>query len=64
MIFLTFTWSVGFRLADCHMRHLDLVHSWRLEAGREEQEGDLLVIALVWGGFKPLLQQLILLPCS
>lgn len=35
MVILTFTWSVGFRLADCHMRHLNLVHGWRLEWGRE-----------------------------
>lgn len=33
---LTFTWSVGFRLADGHVRHLDLVHSWRLESWRGE----------------------------
>lgn len=31
VVILTFTWSIGFRLADCHMRHLNLVHSWRLE---------------------------------
>lgn len=35
VVILTFTWSVGLRLADCHMRHLNLVHSWRLEWGRE-----------------------------
>lgn len=35
VVILTFTWSVGFRLADCHVRHLNLVHSWRLEWGRE-----------------------------
>lgn len=27
---LTFTWSVGLGLAQRHMRHLDVVHGWRL----------------------------------
>lgn len=33
VVILTFTWSVGFRLAHCH-RHLNLVHG-RLERGEE-----------------------------
>lgn len=37
---LTFTWSVGFRLADRHMRHLNVIHGWRLEGeGEEEEDG-------------------------
>lgn len=37
IILLTFTWSVGLRLADRHVRHLNLVHSRRLEGGKGPQ---------------------------
>lgn len=37
IVLLTFTWSVGLRLADRHVRHLNLVHSRRLEGGEGPQ---------------------------
>ena len=35
---LTFTWSVGFGLVNHHVGHLNVLHRWRLEGGREGRQ--------------------------